>query len=405
MGKVRRKIQIRKNLVLKTLLNEKIQSLTELKNHTGISLPVLTNIIKQLKKENLVVQVKEKETIGAGRPPQVFKLNRKGGYIIGIDIGRTFTNFLLLDLEFNIVEERRKSTYSLDDPGVFLEEIFSEVKSIVTAAKLSWSQILGIGVAIPGIVRGQEGISETYLKFKNHSVRDAFTKKFKKPVHIEHDAKAMALGELWMGKAKGCQNVLCLNLGWGVGLGIIVDGKIYYGKDGFAGEFGHIQVVPDGDLCYCGKFGCLETVASGKALTRIAKNKLLNGQKSILNKEKDFDINKLDARSILEAANKGDQFSIELLETTGKYLGLGIGYLINLFNPEKIILGGGITVANPYLLDSIISTAMKQSLTHINKDVQFELSTLGFRAGAIGVAMLAVRDLFEVDHLNPTAYV
>ncbi len=405
MGKVRRKIQIRKNLVLKTLLNEKVQSLTELKNHTGISLPVLTNIIKQLKRENLVIQVKEKETFGAGRPPQVFKLNRKGGYIIGIDIGRTFTNFLLLDLEFNIVEERRESTFSLDDATLFLDEIFSEVKSLVNAAKLSWSQILGIGVAIPGIVRGQEGISETYLKFKNQSVRDAFTKKFKKPVHIEHDAKAMALGELWMGKAKGCQNVLCLNLGWGVGLGIIVDGKIYYGKDGFAGEFGHIQVVPDGDLCYCGKFGCLETVASGKALTRIAKNKILNGQKSILTKEKNFDINKLDARSILEAANKGDQFSIELLETTGKYLGLGIGYLINLFNPEKIIMGGGITVANPYLLDSIISTAMKQSLTHINKDVQFELSTLGFRAGAIGVAMLAVRDLFEVDHLNPTAYV
>ncbi len=405
MGKVRKKIQIRKNLVLKTLLNEKVQSLPELKNHTGISLPVLINIVKQLKKENLVVQVKEKEKLGAGRPPQIFKLNKNGGYIIGIDIGRTFTNFLLLDLELNIVEERRESTFPLDDANLFLDKIYSEVKSIISAAKVAWSHILGIGVAIPGIVRGQEGISETYLKFKDQSVRDAFTKKFKKPVHIEHDAKAMALGELWMGKAKGYQNVLCLNLGWGVGLGIIVDGKIYYGKDGFAGEFGHIQVVPDGELCYCGKYGCLETVASGKALTRIARNKILNGEKSILTKSDDFDINKLDARSILEAANKGDQFSIDLLESTGKYLGLGIAYLINIFNPEKIIFGGGITVANPYLLDSIISTAMKHSLTHINKNIQFEVSSLGFKAGAIGVAMLAVKDLFEVDHLNPTAYV
>ena len=405
MGKVRKKNQIRKNLILKTLLSKGELSLIELRNYTGISLPILINIVKQLKKEKLIVQIKEKESSGAGRPPQIIKLNKNGGYIIGIDIGRTFTNFLLLDLEFNIVEERRKTTFPLDDPNSFLENIYQEVKSIVTSAKVSWSHLLGIGVAIPGIVRGQEGISETYLNFKDRSVREAFTKKFNKPVHIEHDAKAMALGEIYMGKAKGCKNVLCLNIGWGVGMGIVIDGKLYYGKDGFAGEFGHIQVVPDGELCYCGKVGCLETVASGKALTKIAKNKILNGAKTILTESKNFNIDKLDARDILEAANKGDMFSIDLLEVMGKYLGLGIGYLINIFNPEKIILGGGITIANPYLLNSIISTAIKHSLTHINKNVQLEVSSLGFKAGALGVALLAVKDLFEVDHLNPAAYV
>jgi glucokinase-like ROK family protein len=405
MGKVRGKIQIRKNLVLKALLDERPLSLTELRNRTGITLPVLTKIVNQLKKERLVVQVKERETLQAGRPPQIFKLNQNAGYIIGIDIGRLFTNFLLLDLEQNIIEERRKPTFSLDDPYVFLDNLYLEVKSIINVAKVSWSRLMGIGIAIPGIVRGREGISETYLSFENQSVREVLSKKFDKPVHIEHDAKAMAMGELWMGKAKGCQNALCLNLGWGVGLGIIIDGKIYYGNDGFSGEFGHLQVVPEGELCYCGKLGCLETVASGKALTRIAKNKILEGNKSIIIEEKNFDIDKLDARTILEAANKGDQFSIELLESTGKYLGQGIGYLINIFNPEKIILGGGITVANPYLIDSIISNAMKQSLTHINKNIEFEISSLGFKAGAIGVAILVVKDLFEVEHLNPAAYV
>ncbi len=215
----------------------------------------------------------------------------------------------------------------------------------------------------------------------------------------------MAIGELWMGKAKGYQNVLCLNVGWGVALGIIIDGKIYYGKDGFSGEFGHLQVVPDGELCYCGKRGCLETVSSAKAITRIAKEKIQGGEKTIILQNPGFDPEKLDAAAIIEAANKGDQFSIEILENAGKYLGLGIGYLINIFNPERIILGGGITRANPYIMDSIISTAMKQSLVHISKKVEFHISELGFKAGAIGVAMLAVKDLFEVEHLNPTAYV
>lgn len=405
MGKVRRKNQIRKNLILKSLLDEKSLSLAELKNRTGITLPVLTNMVNQLKKEKLVIQLEEREITQAGRPPQIFKLNKDGGYIIGIDIGRLFTNFILLDLEQNIIEERRQSTFSLEDPIAFLDTLYLEVKSLINSAKVPWARLLGIGVAIPGIVRGRDGISETYLNFSNLSVRDVFSKKFNKPVHIEHDAKAMAIGELWMGKAKGCQNALCLNLGWGVGLGIIMDGKIYYGNDGFAGEFGHIQVVPNGELCNCGKLGCLETVASGKAITRIAREKILKGEKTILVEQENFNLDNLDARMILEAANKGDQFSIELLEKAGNYLGLGIGYLINIFNPQKIILGGGITFANPYLMNSIISTAMKQSLRHINKSVQFEISSLGFKSGAIGVAMLAVKDLFEVEHLNPTAYI
>ncbi len=405
MGKVRRKNQIRKNLVLKSLLGEKFLSLNEIKIKTGITLPVLTNLVNQLKKEKFVVQAKANEAKLAGRPPQIFKLNKDGGYIVGVDIGRLYTNFIVLDLEQNIVYEKRQPTFPLEDPLIFLEKLYCEVKSMIKLAKVSWDRLLGIGVAIPGIVKGRAGFSETYLNFGDKSAKEVFSKRFNKPVHIEHDAKAMAIGEMWMGKAKGCLNALCLNLGWGVGLGIIIDGKIYYGNDSFSGEFGHIQVAPDGELCYCGKLGCLETVASGRALTRIAKAKILAGEKTMLVEEKGVDINQLDARNILEAANKGDQFSIELLETTGKYLGLGIGYLINIFNPEKIILGGGITVANSYLMNSIISTAMKQSLTHINKSVQFEISTLGFKAGAIGVAMLSVKDLFEVEHLNPTAYV
>jgi glucokinase-like ROK family protein len=405
MSKVLRKNQIRRNLVLRALFDDGVLSLTELKDKTGITLPVLTQIVSTLTNEKFVVKVKEKEINQAGRPPQNFKLNNKAGYIIGIDIGRVFSNYVVLDLEQNIIKEQRKPSFDLDNSNKFVNDLYKEVRALVASANVSWNKIFGIGISIPGIVKGREGFSYTYLNFESSSVRDVFEKKFNKPVHIEHDVKAMAIGELWMGKAKGYQNVLCINVGWGVALGIIIDGKIYYGKDGFSGEFGHLQVVPEGELCYCGKRGCLETVSSAKAITRIAKEKIQNGEKTIILKNQNFDLEKLDAATIIEAANKGDQFSIEILENAGKYLGLGIGYLINIFNPERIILGGGITRANPYIMDSMTSTAMKQSLVHISKKVEFHISELGFKAGAIGVAMLAVKDLFEVEHLNPTAYV
>jgi len=405
MGKVRRKNKIRRNLVLKALYDKGELSLTELCEETGITLPVLKKLISDLKRESLIVPCKIEKNGKTGRPPKKFKLNKDGGYIIGVDIGRLFTNFILLDLEQNIICEKRLQTFSLQEPDKFIQYIYDEVIGMVKTSKIPYKKLLGIGISIPGIVKSKEGRSETYLNFGEKTTREIFIEKFKKPVYIEHDAKAMALGELWMGSAKGCKNVLSLNIGWGIGLGIIIDGKLYYGESGFAGEFGHIQVVPGGELCYCGKYGCLETVASGKALTQLAREKIRQGVKTILTKDNNFNIENLDARDILEAANKGDQFSIDLIENSGRYIGLGIGYLINIFNPEKVILGGGITIANKYLINSIISSAMKYSLPHINKDVKFEISTLGVRAGAMGVAILAVKDLFEVEHLNPTAFI
>ena len=175
-------------------------------------------------------------------------------------------------------------------------------------------------------------------------------------------------------------------------------------EDGYAGEFGHIQVIPDGDLCYCGKKGCLETVSSSRAIAHIAKARISEGATTMLSGE-NINIEQIDSKMVFEAANRGDQFSIEIIEEAGRYLGSGIAVLINLFNPSLIILGGGVSNAAPYLLDSIKSNAMKHSLVQLNKKVRFVTSKLGNKAGALGVAIYLARDLFEVEHLNPIAYV
>lgn len=404
MKKVSRKNKIRRNLILRELVNHGPLSLTDLKSHTGISLPVVTSIINNLKSDGLISAAKDKEITQAGRPPQIVKLNGEAGFVLGIDFGRIYTNFVLLDLEQNIVAESRKKSIPLGNDISIITKLEEEINNLIDSSCIGWNKLLGIGLSIPGIVVGQEGISKTYLNFGDKPIRDILKEKFNIPVHIEHDIKAMALGELWFGEAKNAKSALCLNLGWGLSLGIIIDGKLYYGSEGFAGEFGHIQLDPDGPLCYCGKHGCLETLASGKAITRIAHERLRNGATSLIMNNGRM-IEDIDATAVLEAANQGDQFSIEILEEAGKFLGTGIGFLINIFNPDIIIFGGGVANAAGFLLDSMTTSAIKQSLIHLNKNVRFVASKLGYKAGALGVAMLAAKDLFEVEHLNPTAYV
>ncbi len=406
MSKVRKKNMIRRNLILRALLDEEHLSLTDLKNITGISLPVVTTIVAGLADEGFVLELDLKEeNRGAGRPPSVFKLNGDAGYVLGIDIGRTNTDFVVLDLAQDMILQKRRESVNLQsNERSVIDELYKEVQKILKDAKVDYNKVLGIGISIPGIIQGPKGISETYFNFGEESLEEMIRDKFNKPVNIEHDAKAMALGELWFGSAKGKENVLCINMGWGLGLGMILNGKIFYGSDYYAGEFGHLQVVPEGNLCYCGKRGCLETYASGKAMARVAKEKIQKGAQTMIT-SKIQSIEEIDAKIIFESANQGDTFSIEILEEAASYLGFGLAQLINIINPEMIIFGGKIATVNEFIINSIQTSAMKYSMTHLNKNIRFEVSNLGTVAGALGVAMLEARELFEVEHLNPTAYV
>ncbi|HXX65296.1 MAG TPA: ROK family transcriptional regulator [Bacteroidota bacterium] len=404
-SKVDKKNEIRRILVQRALLDHGPLSITDLAKMTGMTLPVASNIVSLLKKERLVVQSKEKNSNQAGRPPSIVKLNGAAGFILGIDIGRLFTNFIILDLETNIVGDTRRKSIALSNDIKLIDDLEREIKIVLSEAKVSWSKLLGIGISLPGMVKGREGLGETYFNFGDAPARELLSKRFTKPVHLEHDLEAMAFGERWFGAAKEVDNALCVNIGWGLGLGIIIDGEVYYGENGYAGEFGHIQVVKNGDLCYCGKRGCLETVASGRAITKIARDRISRDATTIMTTEQHLRIDQIDAGAVLKAASQGDQFSIEILEEAGRHLGAGVAILINLLNPALIILGGGVSTATPYLLESVRASAMKHSLVNLNRDVKFTVSSLGNKAGALGVAVYLAEDLFDVERLNPSAYV
>ena len=181
-----------------------------------------------------------------------------------------------------------------------------------------------------------------------------------------------------------------LQADWGLGLGIIMNGKLYAGKSGYAGEFGHLPLADNGVLCVCGKQGCLETIVSAKAIARQAREGIEKGNSSLINELVNSDLSKIDISIVIQAANSGDQFAISLFAEVGKWLGRGIAYLIQLFNPELIIIGGQVAVANQFILAPIQQAIHTFSNRDISNDTQIQFSELGPKAGTMGAAAYAL---------------
>jgi len=197
--------------------------------------------------------------------------------------------------------------------------------------------------------------------------------------------------------ARGRRDVLVLSLDWGIGLGIIMDGKLRSGITGFAGEIGHIPLVNDGALCYCGKRGCLETVASGIALARMAKEGIKSGQHSLLNELSDQEIDSIEPQLVIDAANRGDQYAINILSEVGINLGKGISILIQLFNPELIILGGRIAEARQYITTPIQQSINKYCMAQIREKTKIALSDLGKEADIMGPVAVVMENILKAS--------
>jgi len=209
----------------------------------------------------------------------------------------------------------------------------------------------------------------------------------------------MAYGEFCCGSVTKERNVLFVNMDYGTGLGILVDGKVYYGKSGFSGEFGHIPFFNNEIICQCGKRGCLETEASGNALIRLFKDKLKTGSTSQLLKKVN-DLESLKLQQIIEAAQNDDMLSIELIAEIGEKIGRGIALLINIFNPELVLLGGTLAQTGDYIRLPIRSALNKYSLSLVNNDSQLKMSKLGEKAGVIGGCLMARNKVFASNKID-----
>ncbi|HBX19023.1 MAG TPA: ROK family transcriptional regulator, partial [Porphyromonadaceae bacterium] len=230
--------------------------------------------------------------------------------------------------------------------------------------------------------------------FSEQPITEILSKRLQYKVGIDNDTRAMAYGEYMKGAIEGEKNVIFVNISWGLGIGIIIDGKLYYGKSGFSGEFGHFPAFDNEIICHCGKKGCLETEASGLAIHRMVLERIARGESTILT-EHVKNVQDITLTDIIRATNMEDTMCIEILEEVGYKLGKYIAGLINIFNPELLVIGGQVAETDGFILLPIRSAVRKYSLSLVNKDSHIVLSKLKNRAGIIGACMVARSRLFN----------
>ncbi|MBB6462418.1 ROK family protein [Flammeovirga kamogawensis] len=395
-GKVFKKKQIRKSQILQLLLKEKTLSPSEIATRTELTLPMSSSLMKELADDNYIFLQEHRTEKNVGRPPTSYQINPDGGYFIGVKVGLRKTRIILLDLQnkerFFVSEDTRE----IKDSVNFLKRLIKSIKKIINDQEIPLERVLGVGVAVPGLVNSKTGRSFSYFNDLDTTLQNYLIDALKVPVEIENDVNALTLGELHFGTAKTSENALCINLDKGIGMGMIVSGGLYTGQNGLAGELGHIRIDDHGDMCYCGKKGCLETFASGEALVKKMQEIYKKGESPLVEKIlKDAGKNEVDLDVFVDVVTMGDQVGIELTEQAGVSIGKAIGILVNLFNPDKIILGGKVSQLKDYILFPVKSSVIKHSLPETFAQTTITYSDIRRKAGCLGATTLVSDKVFR----------
>ena len=376
---------IKRNIIAHMALNGEC-TLSELTKELHISVPTITKLVQELVEENIVTDLGKVETPG-GRRPNIFGLASSAIYFAGVYVGRDNMRFVITDLQNNIIVEHTDPDFELQDRPQCFERLCSSTEQFISTCGVDRDKILGMGICLVGRVNPETGRSYKYFTSTDQSLREILEKRIGLHVLVENDTRARCYAEYTCGKSKDESNVIYLHLGRGVAIGIVVDGKLYYGKSGFAGEFGHIPFFDNEIICSCGKKGCLETEVSGIALEEKMCSQIEQGVNTILKEQYDRQ-KSIHIDDIIAAAKNDDNLSIELIEEAGEKVGKAVAFLINTFNPETVIVGGNLAAAGDYLMLPLKSTTNKYSLNLVYKDTKFRISKMSENAGAWGVAML-----------------
>ncbi|WP_293300967.1 ROK family transcriptional regulator [Pedobacter sp. UBA4863] len=359
-------------------------TIADLCTELGLSTPKINNILNELIAEGLVKDYGKLQSRG-GRKPNIYGLVTESGYFLGIDVKNSHLNIGLTDLQKNLVHVKSNIPYSLTNNKESLDELCELINGFIKESPIKRDKILGAGINLSGRINYSTGYSYNFFHFNEEPLSRVIERNIGLRIFLENDSRAMAFGEFSAGVVKEEENVLFLNMDYGMGVGIMINSQLYYGKSGFAGEFGHIPFFNNEIICSCGKKGCLETEVSGWALVRNFKAKLAEGSSSILS---NMPVEDIKLNDIIEASIKDDVLAIELVAEVGEKLGKGIAVLINIFNPEMVILGGSLAETGEYIRLPIKSALNKYSLSLVNNDTQLKMSKLGEKAGVIGACLL-----------------
>jgi len=380
--------------IIKYLYISGLHSSADICRHLKISVPNAFSMLNDLVEKNLIEKKGRGDSIG-GRKPDLYGIKDDCFYVMAVEVGVYTTRMAI----FNSVNENltgvKEFSINLNNKSETLDMLIAVIQQFIKMSGINSLRLTGIGISMPGLVDSIQGINYSYLNIGDQSLVSLLEERLQKPVFIENDANAIALAEYRLGIAQSKKEVLVLYLDLGIGLGMILNGKLYRGFAGFAGEFSHIQMVDDGQLCCCGKLGCLETIASGAALVQMAEEGIALGKSSIVLNQPSVKNSRLGVRKVVDAALSGDQYAIGIIAEAGTNIGKAISILIQVLNPEQIVLCGVMSEAGRYLTMPIQQAIQTHSMNQLSKHTKVELSKMGDEIGIKGALAVVMENVFE----------
>lgn len=387
--------EIIKDAILRHCIYEGNQMIPQMAAALGYSVPTVAKYVGELLSEKFFIECGKMDS-HRGRKPIIYGVNPSSCYFVGVDIARFALNIGLMNIVGEMVFESTIDDFHFENTPATLDKVHQCIMEFLTQSGVDVERVGLVNINISGRVNSDTGESYSIFNFEENDepLAAILSEKIGLPVRIENDSRAMTFGDLSMGNARGYRNALFVNASWGLGLGIIVGGELYYGRHGYSGEIGHINVYDNEIMCHCGKKGCLETEVSGFAIHRKLLERIRQGQTSVLS-PRVASGQPISTRDIVRAAtNNEDPLCIELIEQTGAELGRQLANLINIFNPEAVIVGGVLALADEYFVNPIRSAIRKYSLKLMCKDVEVVVSANPLKAGMIGACMIARQTFF-----------
>lgn len=390
--KLENKNSAQKKRIITYYIHNGNSTITDLAKVLDLSIPTVTKLVEDMCQSGILNSYGKLETAG-GRHPQLYGLNPDACYFVGVDIRRFCVNIGLINFNGELVETQMGVPYTFENTQKGLDSLCELISNFIGSLIVEKDKILDINVNVSGRVNPESGYSYSWFNFGEDTLAQVMTDRIGIDVYIDNDTRAMTYGEYLKGNISEKKHILFVNLSWGLGLGIIIDGKLYMGKSGFAGEFGHFPAYDNEIMCHCGKKGCLETEASGSAMYRKLIERYNNGEQTFLSDAIESG-KEITLEDFIDATNHEDMLCIELAEELGHELGKNIAGLINIFNPEVVIIGGILSQLGDYVLLPIKTAVRKHSLNLVNRDTIIKLSVLKDRAGIIGACMMARSRIF-----------
>jgi glucokinase-like ROK family protein len=365
-------------------------SRVEIARRMGLTRAAVTAIVNDLMQTGIIREAGG-INVHSGRPPVVLEIDPTRGFVVGIDFGATHLTILIADLGAHILEEAEIPININDGPTACIDQADHLLRELLVKAGRELTDINAIGVGVPGPIVSDAGMvlaPPIMPGWDRFPIRDTLVKMWGCPVSLSNDSELGALGEWAAGAGRGEQNLAYIKIGTGIGAGLLLEGQIYRGVTGSAGEIGHLTIEENGPLCACGNHGCLEAIAGGRAIAQQAREIAQKDQRTELANIKP--IESITARDVASAARLGDLAAQQILNRAGTYVGIAIAGVVNMFNPGMVIIGGGVAQSGDILLEPIRLAVQRRSLPAATRAVRITTAMLGRRSSSMGAIIQAL---------------